>query len=381
MDVYCRCGEPWSCQGRHYTTTDLSLWDWSLLLRGAGCPCCEGDFTESLARDDQWRRTVTRAFEGEAPAYLFSDPPPIVRWEPRPPLLSMLPDSMQDSLRALTTAVGDLGGSYQLEEVGLELPDDPQLFPGDRPESELRLLFSIPQASYKMGADNLQRTNYDAIREWEGLDNGLEFVGHHHDWGVVIAAVSRQLDEEAELQVSDQDLSQLREGLSDLLEYPVLDEGALDELDEADLQERLNDVVQSIESQLESDLLLRMDGSELQPQIRKQVERALRDDPGSWPDADEVLNVLQPSIPLIGWQVYHAKYCSQTLIVVPSTATGPLYDGLYVRQAYAETPQIERFSGLQPHELGPDAGWFEALPWPVRRELLHVLAAPEILTS
>ena len=63
MDIYCRCGEPWSCQGIHHTTSDLSIHNWRELLRGAGCPSCEGDFKPSDDKDDKWRRSVVRANE------------------------------------------------------------------------------------------------------------------------------------------------------------------------------------------------------------------------------------------------------------------------------------------------------------------------------
>lgn len=62
-DIHCRCGELWSFRGLHYTTSDLPWYHARELIRGAGCPACQGEFDGS--RDDRWRRDVERESEGE----------------------------------------------------------------------------------------------------------------------------------------------------------------------------------------------------------------------------------------------------------------------------------------------------------------------------
>lgn len=63
MDIYCRCGEPWSCRGIHHTTSDLSIHSWRELLRGAGCHCCEGNFQPDQYNDAKWCNSVNMAAE------------------------------------------------------------------------------------------------------------------------------------------------------------------------------------------------------------------------------------------------------------------------------------------------------------------------------
>ena len=63
MNIYCRCGEPWSCQGIHHSTSDLSIHSWRELLRGAGCPSCHGEFEATENRNEKWLSSVTQAAE------------------------------------------------------------------------------------------------------------------------------------------------------------------------------------------------------------------------------------------------------------------------------------------------------------------------------
>lgn len=64
-DIACRCGEPWdSTGGLHYTHSDLSWWQYDQLVRGIGCPCCEGEFDQDPQRDEAWRRSVQFLADG-----------------------------------------------------------------------------------------------------------------------------------------------------------------------------------------------------------------------------------------------------------------------------------------------------------------------------
>ena len=52
MDLSCAvCGEPWDAYGvRH---GDMLKWESELFLKGAGCPCCEGDEPEGQTEDER----------------------------------------------------------------------------------------------------------------------------------------------------------------------------------------------------------------------------------------------------------------------------------------------------------------------------------------
>jgi hypothetical protein len=58
-DIICRCGEPWdSTGGLHHSHSDLTWWQYEQLVRGLGCPSCEGEFAQTPEADDAWRRSV-----------------------------------------------------------------------------------------------------------------------------------------------------------------------------------------------------------------------------------------------------------------------------------------------------------------------------------
>ena len=67
-DIICRCGEPWdSTGGLHFTHSDLPWHAYDQLIRGMGCPCCEGKFTPSISRNLAWRESLEAPSEGEEP--------------------------------------------------------------------------------------------------------------------------------------------------------------------------------------------------------------------------------------------------------------------------------------------------------------------------
>lgn len=67
-DIICRCGEPWdSTGGLHFTHSDLPWHSYDQLIRGMGCPCCEGKFKPSISRDLAWRESLEALSEGLKP--------------------------------------------------------------------------------------------------------------------------------------------------------------------------------------------------------------------------------------------------------------------------------------------------------------------------
>lgn len=74
-DIICRCGEPWdSTGGLHFSHSDLPWHSYDQLVRGMGCPCCEGKFRPSVARDMAWRESLEALSEGLEPFDGWPDP-------------------------------------------------------------------------------------------------------------------------------------------------------------------------------------------------------------------------------------------------------------------------------------------------------------------
>lgn len=67
-DLICRkCGEPWdSTGGLHYSHSDLSWWEYAQLVRGVGCPCCEGEPKgDTDTNYTRWYKSVEQLSEGQ----------------------------------------------------------------------------------------------------------------------------------------------------------------------------------------------------------------------------------------------------------------------------------------------------------------------------
>jgi len=68
-DIICRvCGEPWgSTGGLHHTHSDLTWWCYDELIRGRGCPRCDGVRPDGVPQgqfNDAWQRSVAFLADG-----------------------------------------------------------------------------------------------------------------------------------------------------------------------------------------------------------------------------------------------------------------------------------------------------------------------------
>lgn len=169
-DIYCRCGEGWSFRGLHYTSSDLPWWRARDLIRGAGCPTCEGHFPVDPARDERWRASVERESEGE----IFDHQP----WG----LAPYRPGDFEESV----VVTGQVGYTSQQDPNFREPPRTVRARYLDHQPGELWAVIHDHFVEYRVDAPDARCRQRARLKAWrqevEGvLGSGWELDDRHED--------------------------------------------------------------------------------------------------------------------------------------------------------------------------------------------------------
>jgi len=355
-DAFCAvCGEPYGHGGRHYTTTDMSLWEWFQFLDGRGCPCCQGEGRRTPEMRDRWLYSRYTVFEG--------DPP-----EPLDPDAQWTDDYHAGTNTMLTNLASEvLGyvarGRMEWVERGEEPEGVLPLEPGE--PRRLYVLFDLEGVPARPGDDPLLRANHEAFLDQPGVDNAYSLVGMY-DWALHIGSIKM---EDGWLPVERpnlQEVSQFMDTARALDDYPCLDDQRMSELEAEAADQRFDHIVQDVSSQLD-DLMFHLMTDRLESLVAGYQEAHGTD---VWPSADQIFEWAEPQIELPGYEACQSRLAPERYILYPTIMA---FDQTLPFAMIADEKGVEIVQQLPAHELG-DPCWVAGIPWDVRKQVYRWLA-------